>query len=74
MEPGSTASVVHSHRHSQPLANLMGTLIALLTLTAPMMSIAYFSSNHFFSSSFSTEDLSSSQGLQVSPQLLKSRE
>ncbi|HEY9625858.1 MAG TPA: hypothetical protein V6C84_01020 [Coleofasciculaceae cyanobacterium] len=44
MEPGSPASP--STPVPRPLANLMGTLIALLTLTAPMVAIVYFSAEN----------------------------
>jgi hypothetical protein len=42
MESGSQAG--DGERTSQPLANLMGALIALLTLAVPIVSIAHFSS------------------------------
>ncbi len=73
MEPGSTASNP-ALQTSQPLANLMGTLIALLTLTVPVIAIACFSSNQFFSDSFSSEEFSASQSWQAPPQLLESKE
>ncbi|HEY9642588.1 MAG TPA: hypothetical protein V6C57_19030 [Coleofasciculaceae cyanobacterium] len=43
MEPGSQASNP-TERTSQSLANVIGTLIALLTLTVPIVAIAHFSS------------------------------
>ncbi|NJR65054.1 MAG: hypothetical protein HC772_06600 [Leptolyngbyaceae cyanobacterium CRU_2_3] len=43
MEPGSQASDP-PERAFQSLANVMGTLIALLTLTVPIAAIAHFSS------------------------------
>ncbi|MBI4782473.1 MAG: hypothetical protein HY785_14320 [Oscillatoriophycideae cyanobacterium NC_groundwater_1537_Pr4_S-0.65um_50_18] len=64
MEPGSPASP--STPASQPLANLMGSLIALLTLIAPIMAIVYFSAN-----SFSVEN---SQDWPALPQVLGNRE
>ena len=73
MEPGSTASN-SAIPTSQPLANLMGTLIALLTLIVPVIAIAYFSSNQFFSDSFSSEEFSANQSWQVPPHLLESKE
>ncbi|MBW4660129.1 MAG: hypothetical protein KME15_15750 [Drouetiella hepatica Uher 2000/2452] len=72
MEPGSTASNPPVQT-SQPLANLLGTLIALLTLTVPMIAIAHFSSDHV-SSSNSSEEFSVGQVWQTPPQILKSRE
>lgn len=43
MESGSQASEP-GERTSQKLANVVGTLIALLTLTVPIFAIAHFSS------------------------------
>jgi hypothetical protein len=42
MEPGSRASS-SVERTSLKLANLLGTVMALLTLTVPLFAIAYFS-------------------------------
>jgi hypothetical protein len=44
MEPGSRADNPPEHP-SHTLANLLGTLIALLTLTAPALTIVHFSSS-----------------------------
>jgi hypothetical protein len=43
MEPGST-SADNSARPSQKLANVIGTLIALITLAVPLLAIAHYSS------------------------------
>lgn len=43
MEPGSRASSSVGQT-SYKFANLMGTIIALLTLTVPLFAIAHFSS------------------------------
>lgn len=44
MDSGSQTDIPHK-RSSDRLANLVGTLIALLTLILPIITIAYFSPN-----------------------------
>jgi hypothetical protein len=44
MEPGSTPADRVAKQNSQKLANVIGTLIALLTLAVPLLAIVHFSS------------------------------
>jgi hypothetical protein len=44
MEPGSTPADHAAQQNSQKLANVIGTLIALLTLAVPLLAIVHFSS------------------------------
>jgi hypothetical protein len=44
MEPGSTSADIAAKQNSQKLANVIGTLIALLTLAVPLLAIVHYSS------------------------------
>lgn len=43
MESSSSQSASSAEKHSHKLADIIGTAIALLTLTAPMVAIAQYS-------------------------------
>lgn len=45
MDPSSSQSANSSERYSHRLADIVGTAIALLTLTLPLLAIAHYSSS-----------------------------